>query len=396
MLSYEKNFKSHRPDGRFVSSLAAYMEQLRHWKPELALPQVLTPEKFAAWQKLVSAKLLELLQMPEMTEQPPPRLLNSIKRDTYRVEKWEFYPDDYSAVPFLMLIPDCASPEHPVPGVLCLLGSNHNKEFSSGEPLLEHPNCQSQNFPERNRMALYIVKAGMCAIVLDNLEIGECSIQDDPKYGETQWRTRTEYCFGLLHGGFNYLGITVFQKLCAFKFLQTLKFINQEQWAISAHSLGTEPAIAMGILLPEIKAVIFNDFLHDDRRRYVAMTETEVENMLQDIGNWHIVPGIMRYFSFQDLCAAFAPRYLALNEGGAEEMLSTVERAYKICGAEEHLSISFYPAFADPATRTAHGKVPLYGLSKDQFYKDYSYVICEDHSYREKPSIALLKKCFSL
>ena len=396
MLSYEKNFKSHRPDGRFVSSLAAYMEQLRHLKPELALPAELTPEVFDEWKKKVSAKVAELLQMPEMTAQPAPKMLSSARRDGYRVEKWEFYPDDYSAVPFLMLIPDRATPENPVPGVLCFLGSNHNKEFVAGEPLFDHPNCRAQSFPERNTIALHIVRAGMCAVVFDNLEIGECSLQDDPEYGETQWRTRTEYCFGLLHGGYNYLGITVFQKLCALKFLKTLPFIRQDQWAISAHSLGTEPAIAMGMLLPEIKAIIFNDFLHDDRRRYVAITEGEGENMYRDIGNWHIVPGVMRCFAFQDLCAAFAPRYLALNEGGAEEMLGTVERAYRFCGAEDHLSISFYPAFADPASRTAHGKVPLYGLSREQFYKGYSYVIVEDHSYRAAPSIALLKKCFDL
>ena len=73
MLSYEKHFKSNRADGRFVSSLAAYMEQLRHLKPELSLPAELTPEVFTQWQKKVAAKVLELLQMPEMTEQPAPQ-----------------------------------------------------------------------------------------------------------------------------------------------------------------------------------------------------------------------------------------------------------------------------------------------------------------------------------
>ena len=396
MLSYEKDFKSNRPDGRFVSSLAAYMEHLRHLKPDLALPETLTSEVFDEWRKKVAAKVVELLQMPEMTDQPAPKLLSSVKRDTYRVERWEFYPDDYSAVPFLMLIPDHATPEHPVPGVLCFLGTNNNKEFAAGEPMIEHPNCQECSFPERNRMALHMVKAGMCAAVFDNLEIAERSLMDDPQYGATHDRTRREYCFGLLHGGYNYVGISVFQRLCALKFLKTLPFIKKDQWAISAFSLGTEAAIAMGVILPEIKAIVFNDFLHDDRRRYVALTESEVENMHQDIGNWHIVPGVMRHFAFQDLCAAFAPRYLALNEGGAEEMLGTVERAYRFCGAEDHLSISFYPAFADPASRTAHGKLPLHGLSRTQFYYDYSYVIPGDHSFRTEPSIALLKKCFGI
>jgi len=43
-LSYETHFRSNRADGRFVCSLAAYMEKLRNTKPELSLPEELTPE----------------------------------------------------------------------------------------------------------------------------------------------------------------------------------------------------------------------------------------------------------------------------------------------------------------------------------------------------------------
>ena len=126
------------------------------------------------------------------------------------------------------------------------------------------------------------------------------------------------------------------------------------------------------------------------------MTEEPEREMMQDIGNWHIIPGKMRYFAFQDLCAAFAPRYLALTEGGAEEFLSVVERAYRVCGASDHLQITFYPAYADPATRTMHEPVPLFGLSKADYYTKYSYVVVPDHSFRAEPALKLLKRCFGL
>lgn len=128
--------------------------------------------------------------------------------------------------------------------------------------------------------------------------------------------TRIQMCHGLLDSGTCYVGLATFQKLCFLEHLERFDFVDPERIAISSHSLGTETAIATGLLCNRIKAIVFNDFLHDDRRRYVSVTEEPEREMIQDIGNWHIIPGKMRYFAFQDLCAAFAPRYLALTEGG--------------------------------------------------------------------------------
>ena len=119
MLSYEEHFKSQRADGRHISTMAALMEQMRKTKPELTLPEELTPESFAEWQKKVKEKIRELLCLPEATPQPAPVLLSRAQREGYTVEKWEFYPDDYTAVPYLALIPDGATAEHPV--MQCIL-----------------------------------------------------------------------------------------------------------------------------------------------------------------------------------------------------------------------------------------------------------------------------------
>ena len=123
MDTVKNQFVSSRPDGRFTSSMAAHMEMLRREKPKLSLPENLTKENFPQWNAAVREKLRELLLLPEFTPQPSPVLLSSVQREGYRVDKWEFYPDDYTAVPFLALIPDGASAEHPVPGVICLPGS---------------------------------------------------------------------------------------------------------------------------------------------------------------------------------------------------------------------------------------------------------------------------------
>ena len=104
-ITYDTHYKSKREDGRHISSMAAHMAWLRDLKPALAFPQNAEYEEFIEWKIKVRIKVEELLSMPEFTEQPEPKLLSRVKRDTYTVEKWEFYPDDYTAVPFLMLIP---------------------------------------------------------------------------------------------------------------------------------------------------------------------------------------------------------------------------------------------------------------------------------------------------
>ena len=96
------------------------------------------------------------------------------------------------------------------------------------------------------------------------------------------------------------------------------------------------------------------------------------------------------------MCAAFAPRHIGFTEGGADEMIETVRRAYRLCGAEKNLLVSYYPAFADPESRTVHENIPMYGLSSEDFYKKYSYVIVSDHSFRKEPALKLLKACFGM
>lgn len=397
MLTYKEHFSSNRPDGRHVCTMAAQMEMFRHMEQKLALPEQLTPESFAEWRQQVADKQKELLCMPEFTEQPAPVLLSTVQRDGYRVEKWEFYPDDYTAVPFLALIPDGADAGHPVPGVMCFPGSNHSKELLAGEPQMDHPNGNCTDHAERNRMALHIVKNGMAAFAFDNPGTCECSVMTDPEWGETQWNTRVQFTHGYLDMGFNYVGVSAFQKLC-FKqqFLDKLDYVDHDRIAISSHSLGTEIAIAVGLMCDDIKAVVFNEFLHNDLRRYVSITEQEEDNMIQNIGNWHIIPGRLRWFGFPELCAAFAPRYLAMTEGGPDEMLNIVRKAYSVCGAEDRLLISYYPDFQDPASRLMHDDIPDRGLSRDEFYRQYSYCLPPDHSFRKEPAIRLLKQCFGM
>lgn len=392
--TYESHFRSNRPDGRIPSAQAAFMEHLRRRPRELALPAELSAESYAAWQSAVRQKATELLAMPPFTSQPDPVLLSTVQREGYRVEKWEFYPDDVAAVPVLLLVPDTATEETPAPIVFCFPGSNQSKELFSGEPLLPHKAGGACKYPERNCMGKHYAQNGMIAAVFDPVGIGETALDlDDPNYG---WHSRTHLNYGLLEYGWNYTGYSVFQKLCFWNYVKTLPFVDGERMAVSGHSLGSETAIYMAMASDDVKAVVFNDFLSNPGERYVNHTEWEsLEKMLDLTGTFHIVPGDFRYFGFEDLCAALAPRYLCLNEGGAEEYTGDVFRAFRAAGAEDHVLLTQYPVYTDPETRTYHGKVPDHGLGIESYFQ-WSYVNAPDHSFRAAPSVALLKKCFGL
>lgn len=395
-ITYESHYRSAREDGRHTSTMASFLEMLRNSATELALPDELSPDAFCAWKNELKNKVRELLRLDffekEAEGQPAPRLISSIKRDTYRVERWEFYPDRYSAVPFLALIPDEACENNKVPAVMCFPGSTYSKEFLAGEPILDKAACRMEKYPERNKMALYMVKNGMAAFAFDPPEIAECAleIERDGDYGST---SRRQLCHGLLQSGLSYFGLSAHQKLVALDFIKGLPYVDAERIAVSAHSLGCDDAMHVAVLRDEISAVVFNDLVADAKHRYYATTEYDEDKMRNDVGIWHVVPGQYMHYDRTDLLAALAPRWLALNEGGAQYYIDKVIRGYGVFDATSRLQITHYPKYSNPDERSKEYLPPLAGLTGEEYFK-YTNTDAPDHSFREEPSIRLLKKAF--
>lgn len=387
MLNWENNFKP-RPDGRHTCSLAAWMHALRDIKPNHAFTEdcCQSPEKFAEWQKGLKDKLVKLLKMPTFTPQPDPVLLTSEQRDGYTLERWEFYPDDYTAIPVLILRPDNIT--EPVPGVLCCPGSAHPKELLAGESTGTNPNMQSYGFPERNCQALHCLRAGYIAAAFDNPGTGELA-ELSASGKETQWETREKLVQGYIEGGTTYLGMSVFQKLCFLKYFKNMPGVDSSRLGIMGHSLGTEAALCTALLSDDITVYIHNDFLCEQRNRYVAITELE---KIDDGGNWHQVPGQWAEMGLPDMLAAVAPKYLTINEGGGEEFLNKVRRSYEFNHASDRLKISYYPRYQDKEKLQI--PMPDHGLSLETYYIDYCSVDVPDHSFRPEVSLAMLKKAF--
>ena len=393
--SYEKDYAPRAEDGRCTTSLSGFMEYLRRHKPLLSLPEELTEESFFVWKSAVRAKLAELFAMPDMGKGPAPKLLSSVKREGYRTEKWEFYPFDGMAVSVLVLIPDSASAENPTPLVFCFPGAIHSKEFVAGEELLDKPAARFEKYPERNRMGKYYAESGMIAVVLDPVSVGELAPYNDD-YGDHGIRARNEMIYGLMEYGISFPALSVMQAQCFLDFVKTWDIVDGGRIALSGHSLGTETLLPMALIRDDIKAVVFNDLLCDQRTRFVSVTETD-DTFGARGSDWaHVMPGKFRYFTYPDLCAALAPMPLSLNEGGAKEDLDKVRRAYEAVNAGDKLQISHYPKYAQVEERPHENEtVPDHGLTPEEYFR-YTCTDAPDHSFRREPSLKLLKKCFGL
>ena len=394
-ISYEKQLKSQRKDGRYVCSFAAYLERMRQTSMKFALPENMTPEDFEKWKKAVIEKYRQLLGMPEFTVQPEPVKLSVQQREGYRVEKWEHYPDDYSAVPFLVLIPDGVNEENPAPAVLCVPGAATSKEFISGEPLIDLPNCKRERNPHKNLMAKYYVEHGYVAIAVDNNAMCEVGVpvldenENDFNFISTHYLVNA-----YINNGSCYQGMQTFYLVNLVKQLFKFNFIDMQNIAVSAHSLGTVPVLATALFCDEIKAVVFNDYL--DNEKYLTMSVTEYDDKVRGVGERYLstVPGIFQYFGTPELCAALAPKYLTINEGGADVYFDTVKRGYKALNAEDKVQLRHYPKFQDPSARKYHGDIPLYGLTFDEYVQGWCYCDIPDHAFKKEPSLELLKKAF--
>lgn len=394
-LNYKEHFSSNRPDGRNYSVIAAQMAIARDKRAELSLPEELDKNSFDEWKQNLKKRLVCQLNMPDLVEKPEVVNLQRLKRDGYTVEKWELYPDKFTSVPFLVLIPDIASKDTRVPGVICFPDIGQTKEFTAGEmPLGEHPNYNTSINPETDQMALYLVQNGFAVFVFDNPGDGECSVLSDAGAGVTQDYLREILCHGLLEMGLSFTSVSVFQKLHFIDCLDSFAYVDKDKIGLCAQGLGADAAIIVGLLSEKIKCIVFNNILKDDRYLFGATTEHNETKMENEIEKWHIIPGKMKAYGYQDLCAAFAPRALALTEGGADEFVNTVKRSYEFCGVPENLSVCYYEKFADCEKRTL-GVLPETGMSRKEFER-YSYVDGVKRIFRKEPAIKFFKKQFEM
>lgn len=377
-----RTFVSGREDGRFMDTAGFIQNYLKGNPPKLAFDPSMDAGAFPTWRDTLRDKMLELLAFPDVAEQPSPKRLWSEPRDGYRLEKWEAYPELFSVVPFLVLVPDGASSQSPAPAVLCFPGSTRSKENLAGEPELDGsgPKSGDEWKWDDNRMALHFVRQGILAVAIDNPATCET---------KSSIRNRIDVTTCAIWSGRNYLGISVFQKAHILEWLSRQPHVDRTRIAACGHSLGSDPADALGVLYPGlVKAVIHNDFCCNWRERTIA------QNAYPD-GLHHVVPGMYSWYDSPDLQASLSPRPLLFTEGGRTPELNRIQAAYRLMGAEDRLAIHYYDKYASPDLRPMDNEPLPEGVSMDEYFQ-YANVDAAYHCFRPKRAVPWLAGIFGL
>ena len=352
MPPHGRTFHSRRDDGRFTSTAGAVHHLLKYTPPRLALDPHADAESLRQWQRHVRGKLREMVLFPQEYEPPPPRQLRAEPRDGYELQRWEAYPEPGSVTPFLLLVPDGATADRPVPLVLCFPGTDHPKELLAGEPMAHgEPSNAAKVYPEHNRMGWWCATNGMAALCVDNP--GTCE-QACPGLG------RTELVYHLISLGQSYLGLSTQRAVQLLRWAQGLPSVDATRIAAAGHSLGTGAALMLTALDPSLRALVFNSNLQSRRARAIATG-------LVTVPAWHYTPGMLRWFDTSDLVAAVAPRPVLVCEGGMGKDVARVRQAYRAFGADEAFRVVYSPRFADPAQRKPQTEGPPEGLTIDEF-----------------------------
>jgi alpha/beta hydrolase family protein len=374
--------ETRRKDGRYMETAGQLQTYLKHLKPKLAFDPSLKAGDFPAWRGSVREKLLELMCFPEgFPAQPEPKQLSVEPREGYQLQRWEAYPEPYSVVPFLVLVPEGVGTNAPAPAVLCFPGSTHSKESLAGEPELDTGKPLAWKHWKSNRQALHYVKRGFVSVAVENPATCELA---------SPLRPRSQMSQCMLWMGRNYLGLSVFQKACILQWLSRQPMVDSSRVATSGHSLGSNPADVLGVLYPElVGAVIHNDFVCNWQERAIA------GNFLAPGGTHHTVPGLFQWFDHTDIEAALAPCPLLFTEGGRTNQIDKIRQAYRLVQAEDCLEVHYYAKYATPEQRPLDGKELPDGITADE-YLEYANVDVPMHRFRPQRAVPWLARVFAM
>lgn len=356
-------FNVAKADDTSTSTREAVLGIMKRNVPRLTVDTTMNAEELAKWREQMAEAMSALMKFPEK-EYAAPKKIGEKQRDGYRVERWQSYPLEGSAVNFLVLIPDGVSEASPAKGgVLCIPGFGQTKELVAGERIGNYDLSGEADTLRQAAMARYFANKGLVAIAVDNPSFGELSDN-----GVNDFLNTSRI---LLEEDWNYLGLTAWQDKVILDWLKQQPYVNQDRILISGFSLGTEPLMVLGLLDNDIYAFVYNDFLCRTRERIFVMDKPDAKgNRPFPNSIEHLIPGFLMEFDFPDLVSALAPRPVICTEGGLDRDFRIISKVYENAGAKDAFEYHHYAKYEDPASREMLNANELPGnLNRDEFFR---------------------------
>ena len=349
-----KDFTPERADGRTAKAMAwARKKQADAAKPP-AHPFLKDRESFLAWQKDYLARHYGGY-LPWKPKEPAVELVSSEKRDGYTLCVYECHPYPRAAIRAWALVPDGAK-RGQTPVVFCLPGSG-----ASLEGLVGDKDPYFTRYPIRNRQAWWYVKAGMIAVALENVGTANGAADDMP-----WWASRGRFRELMQQLGSSITELVTREIAVLVDYFKTHPLVDKSKIAVSGMSRGAMEGLYPALLIPDVSALVYNDFACDGMARKLATTD--LPSGRSPAGGSNV-----------EALIAMAPKPMILNEGGAYKgVIEDIKRAYELAGHPENLAIHYYDKYADPAARTYDGVDvrTLTGLTESGFLE-----VCNCHEY---------------
>lgn len=265
-------------------------------------------------------------------------VLKETQFDTVKRCKISYHTDDArQRVQAYLFIPNTASPEHPVPAILCLHQTNSQigKEEPAGIRGLSNL-----------KYALELAERGYVTLA-----------PDYPSFGEYPYdfKAHPEYKSGTMKA--------IYDNMRSIDLLQSLKYVQKDKIGCIGHSLGGHNTMFTAAFDPRIKALVsscgftrFHKYYGGKLKgwtsdRYMPLINSKYQN------NPDQVP-----FDFTEIVASFAPRaFLACSPtedsnfdvSGVKDVIKIARPIYELSGKLENLQAVYPEAKHDfpPATR---------------------------------------------
>ncbi|MGA0560613.1 dienelactone hydrolase family protein [Larkinella sp. VNQ87] len=262
-----------------------------------------------------------------------PQHRETIRKDGYRIESLTYQVEANEPVPALLLIPDSATAQRPVPGIA--VWHQHNGEYHLGK---SEPAGLAGN--PMHHTAVALVREGYVVLCPDALCFEE---RQDPtkklKNGEFE---RFEFLRQVVRGR-SMAWKNILDMRRAIDYLCSRPEVRADQIGCYGHSMGSTHTWLAGPLEPRLKCLVGNCCLPT----YAAIEETHILHCFPNF-----VPGWTQFGDTPDIAALIAPRALHLNFGELDEGspisfvregLDRISKAYTAAGVSENFTSFIEP-----------------------------------------------------
>lgn len=299
--------------------------------------QAASPAEFTLWQQELRSRVVDLLGIAgrKLPDTVRAGRLQAVDCGEYVEEKYALDVGDAVAAPIYVLIPKTKPPYKPI---LAFHGHDPSVQYILGH----YPDADTAqlNYANQNNYAQALARAGYLVCAVEQRGFGE-RVSDQRRESPAVESSCTHLAFSYLMQGRTLLGERCRDGMVALSYLQSREDVVPGVIGCTGCSGGGTTALWLAALDERITVSVPACYFCSFKHSILGMRHCEC----------NYVPRILEYAEMGDLAALIAPRPLRLIAGerdpifpieGTRQQYKTVQRAYRLLGADERCSLAVH------------------------------------------------------